>query len=103
MSGAHTPGPWSAPSAAIYAGPIVGRVAQGPKIAELGTVQILKSRRAAGLSDATIAADARLMAAAPAMLAALRQIATFDPEKLSAAALGNIARAAIAQAQGEEV
>jgi hypothetical protein len=79
-------------------------VAQGPKIAELGTAQILEARRAAGLPDATIAADARLMAAAPAMLAALLEVARDIEDKgdISFSTFSAVG-AAIAQAQGEEV
>jgi hypothetical protein len=42
--------------------------------------------------------NARLIAAAPAMYEALMQIANFDPTRLDAATLGNIARSAIARA-----
>jgi hypothetical protein len=44
------------------------------------------------------APNAHLIAAAPDLLAALQQIATYDPTKLDAATLGNIASAAIAKA-----
>jgi hypothetical protein len=43
---------------------------------------------------------ARLFTASLDMLAALEAIATYDPTKLDAATLGNIARAAVAKAKG---
>lgn len=45
-------------------------------------------------------ANARLIAAAPDLLAALYQIATYDPTKWDAVTLGNIAREAIVKAGG---
>jgi hypothetical protein len=43
-------------------------------------------------------ANARLIAAAPDLLEALREIATADYTRIDVATLGNIARAAIAKA-----
>lgn len=80
MKQKHTPGPWSAPSAGIW-------TADGKcLIAELGSRAVVKSRRAYARKyygdDAThnpaemalSLADAKLIAAAPALLAACEAI-----------------------------
>lgn len=66
---AHTPGPWSAPSAGVY-GP------DGLLVCTLGTADVVRAYKKRGYFDggAVIAANARLIAAAPELLAALERL-----------------------------
>lgn len=62
-------GPWSAPSAAVYA-------ADGQMVCSLGNAGVVKAYRKRGDGDgAMIMATARLIASAPDLLEALRTIA----------------------------
>ena len=71
----HTPGPWSAPSAGIYAGPMVDGYATGPLIASVGTREVLKQMRKFKRNTLQeVDANARLIAAAPDLLAALEAV-----------------------------
>lgn len=61
-----TPGPWVAPSAGVW-------TADGSMmVADLGGREVTKSRKRAGRTD--VRADARLIAAAPELLEALRVV-----------------------------
>ena len=88
MNTKHTPGTWhlgkAGANSAIY----------GPKGEWIATVPDM-------LPDSEQMANARLIAAAPGLLEALYQIATYDPTKWDAVTLGNIARAAIVKAGGQ--
>ena len=70
----HTPGPWSAPSAGIYAGPIVDGYATGPMIATLGGREVTKQMKKHGRDLREAVANARLMAAAPCLLVSLERV-----------------------------
>lgn len=81
MTTTHTPGPWTVESDDGVDFTVLGGKSSQVRIAvECGE------------------RDARLIAAAPDMLAALYEIANYDPTKWDAATLGNIARSAIARA-----
>ncbi len=85
----HTPGPWKTHVGASWQ--VVTVFGQdGKYIGKLDAYPV----RDLGTNDA----NAKLIAAAPDMLEALRQIATYDPTKLDAATLGNIARDALVKA-----
>lgn len=87
----HTPGPWYVDH--THSGSYIRNASEGE------TVAVLHSE--AVRSEDQYDANASLIAAAPAMLAALRRIATADYTRVDVATLGNIARAAIAQAEGK--
>lgn len=104
MTAKHTPGPWMAhPYSSVAGCPISAQ----PDRAK-NTI-IIAAARSAAAEDlaafrAEIEANARLIAAAPDMLAALERIADPAPgvKRLPPWAVG-IARAAIAKARGEAV
>ena len=83
----HTPGPWTFSGNTLIQD-------KGNRL-HIGTFS-----ESPGLGYAA-SANARLIAAAPVMLAALREIACYDPTKLDAATLGNIARRALAVASAD--
>lgn len=93
----HTPGPWEQRTCYDNGEPVEYAVEgkhpehEGP----IATVHITVD------NDAEDYQNALLIAAAPDLAEALLQIATYDPNRLDAATLGNIARAALAKATGE--
>lgn len=92
----HTPGPW-------FADKLQDQNAYNifPSGATHALVTVSASAGAPLSHSVAVAANARLIASAPALLAALYEIANYDPAKWDAATLGNIARAAISHATGE--
>lgn len=94
MSG-HTPGPWIMGDTDRYSRKIHTGRAGMTCLCSVDGIAIYVRRDS--LCDEP-ADDARLIAAAPELLAALRVIATYDPTVCDAATLGNIARAALAKA-----
>lgn len=91
---AHTPGPW------FVSGPFVG-----PRLSPTSGIQIKVARIGGPETDDEAISNARLIAAAPEMLAALRKIeitASGSSTETSFANLGRIAalvRTAIAKAE----
>lgn len=105
----HTPGPWHAQPEKLHGGKhhVVGRT---PMVVREGQV-IARMERSLNAKDEPCAeaeANARLIAAAPDLLAALQNIAntlgraTLDDCERHAFAAHLIARAAIAKATGED-
>ena len=90
MNTKHTPGPWTAnepnEKALRYAWSVWPE--EGSGFARIATVTQCDEQEA----------NAHLIAAAPDLLEALYQIATYDPTKWDAVTLGNIAREAIVKA-----
>jgi hypothetical protein len=72
----HTPGPWHDPRGSVA----ILSVATGEKIAEITALRCPVYKAKGGTRNAEIAANARLIARAPDLLEALREIAggTFD-------------------------
>jgi hypothetical protein len=101
--GKHTPGPWRLVRLASQMDSRLAAfgIAYGPAGNRLA---IVDGEGNASLSNA---ANARLIAEAPAMLEALRQIARFDnhaitgPGRIQADAMADIARAILARIDGE--
>ena len=92
METKHTPGPWKVhfvQNAHTYA--VYDKTETMRHIAEVSTPFGVDGDRIGH-------ANARLIAAAPDLLEALYQIATYDPTKWDAVTLGNIAREAIVKA-----
>ena len=92
----HTPGPWKAHFEEAYfvTGPDLGSVAM---MMNLKGAYGLGGRRSGDES----AANARLIAAAPELLEALRQIVEQHGQWNNGIWAANIARAAIAEAEGQ--
>ena len=86
MTTKHTPGPWKVDEAEDLPLAVIEDTADGHGIAELGE------------RNPCSVANARLIAAAPDLLAALEQIAAVYPKTAEAEKLAAIAHAAIAKA-----
>lgn len=96
MTTKHTPGPWVANGAEVW-----GTHAMRFSLTTGGTPMIATVCKHTDAERAfPYEANANLIAAAPDLLEALKQIAGSDPYHQSAA--GRIARAAIARATGEQ-
>jgi hypothetical protein len=106
----HTPGPWIVRQWGLPAGQMTVEVVRGglrSKVAILHPSHICEEH------DGNIQANARLIAAAPDLLAALKECITDDGARCLAygadtptlrrrlAAINSVARAALAKAQGE--
>jgi len=102
----YTPRPWSAPSAGIYAGQITNGCATGPMIATTGTAEIMRSMRRHGLDPRQTVGNARLIAAAPDLLAIAQEIVAWerDPDHYGGdlADLAHRALSIITKATGQE-
>ena len=91
MDTKHTRGPWKVGEELASDGDFVIKATSGYGIGQAWNLN----------GNTENAANARLIAAAPGLLEALYQIATYDPTKWDAVTLGNIARAAIVKAGGQ--
>lgn len=103
MNAKHTPGPWEIGGSLIsFDGKPVGFVLHNPESTKgLGKLWPRDCDRfAPRLPEAD--ANARLIAAAPDLLDALRYIVEWNPDNWSAERARDLARAAIAKAEGVE-
>jgi hypothetical protein len=90
MKLSHTPGPWETGRNmhgfdSTYSGPTI-----------YSADHLMIAETLGGMPDEQVAANARLIAAAPDLLSALREIAAFDPHPTAQA----VALRAIAKAEG---
>lgn len=97
MNTKHTPGPWTAEQRDHTHMNIHAQGSHVAAVVRYATSDPGNRKFTRGGSEVG-AANARLIAAAPDLLKALYQIATYDPTKWDAVTLGNIAREAIVKA-----
>lgn len=90
----HTPGPWTADSD--------GRIVSESALEWSGTLNMTRRAYVASTGGAAFDANARLIASAPALLAALEQVHDFWAGGDAPEELENAIHAAIAQARGSK-